>query len=219
MRITVIHGENSTSAYEKYRQVVDTAKAKGFDMILITDIKNIVSQNLFEDRNFFVLEKPNKVKISDWKWFKDNSSKYNSNLLIYSDREISAITFKNLPKDAKIEKFDYPKIIFNFLDSLYPGNSQKILRLLNDLVKQQPIELVFSMIARHLRDLYWAKIQAETMDLPDWRVLKLAKQSEKFELEDLKRIINELTEIDIKVKTSDNDLKELLDILILKNLK
>lgn len=219
MRISLIHGEDSQKAYSRYRELVGGSKKKGFEIINISDIKNISGQSLFEDKVVFTLEKANKVKLADWKWLSKNAASYNSNLLIYYDGSAPATTTKNLPKAIKIEKFDLPKIVFSFLDNIYPGNSKRILSQLSDLVKNEPIELVFHLLSRHLRDLYWSKVGFETMDLPDWRILKLKKQSDKFETKDLKKFINELSEIDVKAKTSDEDLKSLLDILIVKRLE
>lgn len=219
MRISLIHGEDTLKAYNRFRELIDSSKTKGFQIIPITDIKNIVSQSLFEDKIVFTLEKPKKIKSNDWKWFSKNASTYNSNLLIYHDGNALVTITKNIPKDAKIEKFELPKIIFAFLDNFWPGNSKKCLFLLNELAKVEPLELVFHLLSRHIRDLYWAKVSKETMDIPDWRILKISSQARKFSDENLKIIINKLAEIDILTKTSDQDLKSSLDILILKHLE
>ncbi len=189
MRISLLHGEDREKAYEKFRGLVDQSKSRGFEIVVIDDIHKIVAQSLFEDKMVFVLEKPNKIKLNDWKWFSKNASKYNSNLLI------------------------------TFLDSFYPGNSRVTLHLLNDLVKIEAVELVFFLLSRHMRDLAWASFGKETIQLPSWRVSKLAQQAGKFEAEKLRRIIFALSEIDIKSKTSDSDLKSMLDIIIMKELE
>lgn len=219
MRISLIHGEDSAKAYEKFRTLVDGAKAKGFEIINIDDIHKIVSQSLFEEKLVFTLDKPNKIKQNDWKWLEKEAPKYNSNLLICYEGNAPAILIKNLPKNAKKERFDLPKIIFTFLDSLYPGNSKQSLTLLNDLTQNEPIELVFHLLSRHLRDLYWIKISPKTIPIPIWRANKLKNQATKFSLEKLKNIINNLSEIDIKTKTSNEDLKTSLDFVIIKYLK
>ena len=219
MRISLIHGENVVVAYERYRQLVDSSKIKGFEIVQISDLHNIVSQSLFEEKVVFTVDRPKDIKPNDWKWLSKNSSGYNSNLLIYWEGNASSVVLGFLPKSVTVEKFDLPKILFNFLDSFYHGNCQKILGLLDRLVKNQPIELVFSMLARHLRDLYWVKVEEESLDYPDWRVLKLAKQAAKFTTSDLEFLISALSEIDIKTKTSDSDLRTMLDLMIVKYLK
>lgn len=219
MRISLIHGEDKEKAYSRFRELVDSSKKKGFEIIQITDIKNVVRKSLFEEKTVFVLDNSNKVKLADWKWLGKFASKYNSNLLIFYSSVFIASVLKTFPKETKVEKFDLPKIIFTFLDSFWPKNSKNSLKLLNDLVGNEPIELVFHLLARTLRDLYWAKVAPETMQIPDWRISKLKNQSNKFSVENLKNTINDLAEIDIKNKTTNSDLKSMLDILITKNLK
>src|SRR5579859_2068551 len=110
MRISLIYGEDTAKAYNRFRELVDSSKAKGFDIINIDDIHKITSQSLFDEKLVFVLEKPKKVKPNDWKWLSINASKYNSNLLIYWDGNAPVGVTKNLPKDAKKEKFELPKM-------------------------------------------------------------------------------------------------------------
>ncbi len=219
MRVSLIYGEDKEKAYERFRELIDSSKEKGFEIIQIDDPKKIVGQSLFLSKLVFVLDKTKKIPPKDWKWLKINASKYDSNLLIYNEGDASAVLINSLPKDAKKEKFDLPKIIFTFLDSFYPGNKFRCLKLLNDLVKIEPMELVFHLLARHLRDLYWSKISKESMQTPEWRVIKLFNQANKFEGDKLMKIINELAEMDIKVKTSDSDLKTMLDLLIVERLE
>ena len=54
---------------------------------------------------------------------------------------------------------------------------------------------------------------------PSWRVGKLKSQASKFTIEQLKYLIEKLSEIDIKVKTSKADLTNELDLLIIKQLE
>ncbi|HWA51889.1 MAG TPA: hypothetical protein VG895_02460 [Patescibacteria group bacterium] len=219
MRISLIHGEDTTKAYKKFSELLSQSKKRGFEIIKIKNTREVVSQTLFEDKTVFVLEKPNKVYIKDWKWLKENANKYNSNLLIFFEGNAGVVITKNLPKEAKVEMFELPKNIFLFLDALYPGNSRIALKLFNDTIKTEPTELVFHLMARQLRDLYWAQIGKDEMPLPSWRIEKLSRQAGKFRLENLRRTINKLSDIDIKAKTTEADLKTLLDLFIIEELK
>jgi len=219
MRISLIHGEDTRNAYNAYRELIDSSKKKGFDIILISDVKNIVTQSLFEDRVVFTLNKPNKIKPNDWKWLSQNASKYNSNLIIYYEGNAPVTITKNLPKDTLFKKFDLPRIIFNFLDSVYPGNAKRSLQILDELVKSEPIELVLFFLGRHVRDLAWVSNGSETLNVPSWRVSKFAQQAGKFEPDGLRKLISELASLDVKSKTSDLDLRSSLDILLIKYLK
>lgn len=219
MRISFVHGEDSAKAYQKYGQLIAQSQKRGFTIIPIANIKDVVSQSLFEDKLVFTLEKPAKVKPNDWKWFKLNADKYNSNLLIFYDGTAPAQVIRNLPTSTQVEKFEYPKIIFQFLESFYPGNSHNCLSLFNQLVHKQPVELIFHLLSRQLRDLYWVELSTNTLNLPIWRKNKLSQQAGKFGKKNLRRAISILSEIDIKSKTSDASLKAMLDLFIIKELK
>ena len=158
MRISLINGEDTAEAYNHYISLIDGAKKKGFDIIPILDIKQIVNRSLFEDKVVFTLERPKKISLSGWRWLKENSKKYNSNLLIYWDGNTPATVTKLLPKETVVKKFDLPKIMFKFIESFYPGNSKVCIKLLNELSQKEPIELILHLLSLNLRELYWAKI-------------------------------------------------------------
>ena len=139
--------------------------------------------------------------------------------MIYYSGAAPAQVTKNLPKDARQERFDFPKQVFAFLDSLVPGNSKNSLKLLDSLVKTEPVELVFHLLSRHLRDLYWASISPETLALDGWRKKKLSDQANQFSIFNFQFLINTLSEIDVKTKTSDSHLKTELDLWMIKSLK
>ena len=112
-----------------------------------------------------------------------------------------------------------PVILWNFLEGLYPGNSTKSIQKLHILFEKEAPELIFTLIAKLFRDLYWVKMDAMTLPYPSWRVGKLKAQSLKFTVDQLRLLIASLTEIDIKVKTSKSDLVTELDLLIIKQLE
>ncbi len=55
--------------------------------------------------------------------------------------------------------------------------------------------------------------------MPDWKKGKLQTVARKFQKEKLEHIIEELAEIDIQSKTSDTELKDLLDLFVIKHLQ
>ena len=112
-----------------------------------------------------------------------------------------------------------PRLIFTFLDSIYPKNVKKVLVLFHELIKNEPVEFVFALMARHLRDLYWVRVEPKSLPYPSWRVGKLKGQSSKFKFETLKDLIARMAEIDIAVKTSKSDLISSLDLLIVFSLE
>lgn len=206
MKITVIHGEDTNTSYSTLVNLKESIRKKGW-----TITKQFGSNDLFDRKQVYFCDDIAKVKKGDLD--------VDGFMIIYSDHELTPNQLKILPRDAKIQKFDLPKIIFNFLDSFYPGNSKKILNLLHQLVERESVELVFAILVKHVRDLYWVKVDEAGLPYPDWRVLKIMKQADKFTIEKLQETINVLSEIDIKTKTTGEKLGTLLDFTILTNLQ
>ena len=119
----------------------------------------------------------------------------------------------------KEEKYEIPKIIYKFFDSIYPNNKKEITNKYILVLKTESHDKIFALLVRLYRDLIWAKIDTESLSYPEWRLNKLKYQSEKYSLDQLKKILRQLIEIDIKVKTGKGLLNELLDLFILGRLE
>lgn len=219
MKIIVLHGSDTTKSYDRLTKFVETAKKRGWE-ILYDEFPNTPSlfgtDRLIIYRDFSLLSKQD-IK---------NFNKFDGTLVIYNEGLLPATFLKQMPADLpagrqalKLEKFEVPKILFTFLESFYPGNSKRAITLLHDLVKTEAVEMVFFMLCRHLRDLYWITIDQKNPQFPSWRASKLKSQASKFTIENLKLIISEFSEIDINVKTSKAELLSSLDLMILKQLK
>jgi hypothetical protein len=212
MKIIVLHGDDSAKSYERLMQFTDVAKKRNWE-IVTDEFPNTPSlfgvDRLIIYRNYQLLTK-NDIK---------NFDKFDGTLVIYHDGVLPQTFLKLMPSDFKMEKFELPRILFTFLESFYPGNSERCLKLLHDLTKTEAIELTFYMLGRHLRDLYWVSIDTKSNQFPDWRLSKLKFQVEKFSPPKIKQIISELGDIDILVKSSKTDLLTALDLLIVKQLE
>lgn len=206
MKITLIHGEDTNGSYKALTELRNSVKKKGW-----TVTKQLGSSDLFDKKQVYFCDDISKLKKEDLGG--------DGFMIIYSSHELTPNQLKILPKDSKIQKFDLPKIIFNFLDSFYPGNAKKVLNLLHELTSRESVELVFAILVKHIRDIYWVKVDEAGLPYPDWRVLKIMKQADRFKMEDLKLVINKLSEIDVKAKTSTEKLGTLLDFVVLTNLQ
>ena len=140
-------------------------------------------------------------------------------IVIFSTSVLTKTFLSSLPEERIIEEYNLPSILFKFLESFYPGNSEGCIKLLYELKSVTPIELVYTMLARHLKDIYWVKKDIKSLNYPTWRLNKLSSQSSKFSEKKLKRIINMSAEGDIKFKTSSSTLDTSLDLLILTELE
>ena len=105
------------------------------------------------------------------------------------------------------------------MDSFYPGNLRNTLLLFNDSVKKEAVELIFSLLVRHLRDLFLIKTDPGSLNYPSWRIFKLKRQASRYKEGQLEIILKELADADMASKTSRSDLKDSLDFIIATRLE
>jgi hypothetical protein len=183
MKILVLHGDDTVKLYDRFVKFTDVAKKRGWEIVNY-DLDNLSNQSLFGKERFYI--------VRDFKILtkKDISSfdKYDGNIVIYHEGTLPAAFLKSL-KEPKIEEFKLPKMLWNFLDNITVENLHKI-------IKTEPIEFVFIMIAWKMKKKYLAN--------PDPKIAK---------------IIEKLAQIDYEVKTGKADLLLSLDLLIMKDLQ
>ena len=225
MNILVLHGGHTVQSYNRLRQIIEQSKNRGWQIERISDgeplslPEMLTATSLFNDKTLYIVDSAYRLKSSELKWLKKNGQKIDAYLVIYSQNTITRNILNSLPKGYKIEEFKLPKLIWKFLDSFYPKNTKNCLKLLHQVTKQDPEEFVFALLARHLRDLYWVKADADGLPYPSWRISKLKSQSQKFANGQLREIISELADEDIKAKTSKINISDSLDFLIVTHLE
>lgn len=225
MKIIVLHGDYTKKSYEMFHRLLNKARTQGLEIIRIDENSNLslpeqlVSQSLFEKEKLFVIENPLKISLSDFNWLKGKHKDINKTLIIYYSGYLHKKILNSFPKIVKIYEFKLPRLIWKFLESLYPGNSKSCLKLLNNVLINEPKEFVFFLLAKQLRDLYWVSIDEKSLNYPAWRISKLKRQSMMYKDSQLKSLIKNLAEIDVKSKTSKADLKDSLDFLIATHLE
>jgi hypothetical protein len=212
MKIIVLHGEDTEKSYERLVKFMESARSRNWE--IITD-QFPATPSLFGVERLIVYRDFKLLSQTDIKKF----TKFDGTLVIYHQAVLSQAFLKSLPRDTKIEKFDLPKLLYVFLESISPGNEKKSVKILHDLTRNTVVELVFYMLCRHLRDLYWVLVDPSSMMIPSWRLGRLRTQAEKFGVDLLKQMINKLSEIDIEVKTGTSDLASSLDLFIIKNIQ
>ncbi len=212
MKIIVLHGDDIGKSYERFQKFVTEAKRREWE-ILYDDLSLTLS--LFGQERLTVIRDYKLIT----KKILSSLSKIDGTLVIYHESDLPKTFLQILPQNTKVEEFKLPKLIWNFLEHIYPGNSEKLVAELHRVIKNEAPEFVFTLAARQLRDLYWVKINSKSLPYQSWRVGKLKSQASKFQTEDLKEIINKLSEIDIQAKTGKSDLISSLDLMILKQLE
>jgi len=224
MKIVVLHGDDERKLYDRFSKFVETAKTRSWEVAYLDDKKisiqeQLSSTSLFGAERFFIIRDITRLGKKEVEWINKNSTELSGTLIIYHEGYISQLILKALPKETKIEEFKLPVVLWNFLDGIYPGNSERSIKQFHQIIEKQAPEFIFTLIAKLFRDLYWVKIDATSLPYPSWRVGKLNPQASKFTVDQLKYLIEKLAEIDIKVKTSKSDLVSELDLLIIKQLK
>ena len=222
MKIVVIHGENTNDSLKRLIYIESVAKRKNWQIVKIDEDTNLketlISPSLFKEEKLFILENPKKINKKDILWLSKNIENLKGNILVFEKGNISTTFLKNLGKNIKIEEYRLQNTIFKFLESFYPS-SKTCINYLHQVIEKEPIEFVFLLLARHLKDLYLVKIEPSSIPYASWRVKKLEFQASRFTLNKLEKIIRLLAEIDVKVKTSKATLIDSLDLLIARELE
>lgn len=224
MKIIVLHGDDEKRLYERLQKFVLVAKERGWELTYLGESDNSIREqlstsSLFNNDRFFVLKDIKNLGKKEVEWIAKNSEKLEGTLIIYHIGTVSATLLKSLPKETKVEEFKLPVMLWNFLDGIIPGNSERIIKNLHKIVETEAVEFVFTLISKLFRDLYWAKTEPNSMPYPSWRIGKIKSQASKFTVEKLQEIISLLSEIDVKVKTSKARLVDELDLVIIKQLE
>lgn len=205
MKVIILHGEDINKSYARLTKFLEEAKKRGWEII---EDEIVLTPSLFGKERFLLFRKYQLLTKDKIK----SLISLEGTLVIYHEGDIPQTFIKTLPNDTKIEKFDLPKLIWQFLDTFS-------LKLLHELIESEPVEFVFSLFSKRVRDLYWIKVEPNSLPYQPWQVSRLKKQSEKYTEANLKHVIDKLAEIDVEVKTSKAELLPSLDLLIIKHLE
>jgi DNA polymerase III delta subunit len=225
MNIILVHGDNTEDSYKRLLTFIDEAikrnwKIEKIDKSSKNDLRSMVkAESLFNEERIFIVYGFNTLNKKDHEWLKERSSEVEGTLVIYEKNTASATTLKHLPKGYKSEKYELPKLLFKFLDSFYPGNKTASIKLFHEVIKTYSIEFVFTLLASHIKDLYWVMVEPSKIPYPSWRVARLENQAGNFDKDHLNEILAKLAVIDIDVKTSKATLTQSLDLLIIRELE
>ncbi len=225
MTIILLHGDDILSSKAELNSTIKEAKKKGFSIFYISVGKlnlaeQVSAKSLFAKESLYVLENANKILLTDFKWLTAHQKTLAGTLIVYNEGPIGARVKNLLPKNLNEKQFKLPPLIFSFLNSFYPGNSAKAVKLLHALVSTEPMEKIIHFLGRHLRDLYWVSRDPSLLPYKeDWRILKALSQAKRFKKGQIEETISDLAEADVVSKTSDTQVVGLLDQLIASRLE
>ena len=222
MNIYLIHGDNSLTSYNRLQEYVNKGKDKGWEVTEIEDKEvNIIdilrSDSLFGNKRLVVIINYLLLNSQIIKYI--NTSDDDVEVIIYNKTPIPISFIKKLTRVKKNEVFPLSKYLWKFIDNFYPGNTKNCLYYFHESLKNDPAELLFTILAGQIKDIFLTLYSDEPLPYPPWRLSNIKRQSEKFGRVKIKMTIDELSKIDIKVKTSSADLKDELDLFILRKLE
>lgn len=223
MDIIIIQGENIQKIHDRLIQFKKEARKRGWELIYLQPDNNIseilASQSLFPKESLYIIDDFKKIRKKELKWIGSNIKKLHGTLIVYQHGNILKSLYKGVFEPKKIEQYDIPKSIFIFLESFYPGNNETLIKTLHETCKNEAVEFVFVMLARHLKDLYWVIKEPSKIPYSSWRISKLESQAGKFKQGQIIDLFKRLAVIDVKVKTSKASLITELDLMILTQLE
>lgn len=142
------------------------------------------------------------------------------------------VSYKNKEKIelADVQLFSDEKIddnIFNLVDALIAKQGEKVYQMIQEQYRVgEDVQFLFAMIVRQfrillqLRDLYEknnnfsSDALAKQLGLHPFVVKKSLPMVKKYKLEDLKRIYQQLLQLDIDIKTGRGEQEVLLDVFV-----
>jgi len=142
----------------------------------------------------------------------------NGLVLFWENKDFSRTNQQKYPKEFIFKNFKLPSVLFKFLDSLAPGQTESSLKLYQQTIGQTDASFVFLMMVRQLRLLLLAKDKKDLLKLASWQKAKLKKQAAFFKEEQLIKTYEKLLKIDFQQKTSSTpySLEHQLELLLLE---
>jgi DNA polymerase III delta subunit len=197
----VLHGEDQISSRRQLIALKTESRKKGNQLVeldgqnlTLTDLLNAVGTgSLFGGEvqvyiDQFFSRRPGKEKDQIVEYLK---SQKDLGLVIWEGKDVSDQLKTFTP--AISVRFDLPKYVFQFLDSL-------TLPLFQKALDSAAPEQIMALIVRQMHNLLLVKEGAAS--LPSWQLSKLQPLAQKFSSAKLKQSYRDLLDIDYRAKTS-----------------
>lgn len=224
--LTLIHGDDTTTsrnAYVAERQKSPEKKIINGTSVTLTDLMQVFSGNgLFGDQETIFIEE----LVSKRKSPKDVeelvgflSDQADATIFVWESKLLTPKQVSGF-KNAVVKEFKIPTIVFAFLDSLRPNNTQQMLKMYHDVLEQEDATYVLVMLMRQVRILLAlsnyslsnvrsfeskssrdARTISEVSRMSPWQLNKLQKQVKVFTQEKLLHMHTQLFELEKGQKT------------------
>lgn len=227
--IILIHGDQLEQSRNKLNEYKEAAKDKELRVVdgkradQTHLLQALESRSLFGNDTAVIIEgflsnakKREKTFLNTLEKLVDVGS--TTDVILYEEKEIDKTTIGKLGKNIRIELYKTPVVLFQFLESLRPGNPQVSLDAFTQTVVTEPVEVVFILIIRRIRQLIEVADNSTPVGLQDWQAARLTSQARHFTIKQLVAMHEQLLNIDIAIKTGSTPftLTQLLEQFIIK---
>jgi threonine dehydrogenase-like Zn-dependent dehydrogenase len=207
--ITLLHGDYIEASREALHKIQKTLEAhdvrhiddKSIDETLLTQA--VESSSLFGNSTAIVVEKlfsrlqKQSKKISLFASILSKNAK-KTTIVLWESKEIGPQIIKLLGRDVAVQKFSLPVVMFQFLDNIRPGNRVALCTLYRNVLASEPIDLIFSMLAKRIRQLIQIASGASPANLAPWQIHRLTIQSKSFTMKQLIDMYTKLHALDVQ---------------------
>ncbi|MBI5356195.1 hypothetical protein HZB78_01115 [Candidatus Collierbacteria bacterium] len=234
--IYILHGDNIDASRKSFIETIAELKAGGIEEVVRLNGAEIVqsdliqaleSQSLFGGDRIVAIEGIFSRRVSKEKealliYISSQLATGNSQLalLLWEGKKILATGLKKFTgkPGVEIKEFKLPRLLYTFLDRIYPKNGKSASVIFNQLIAEEPVELVFYWMVKRITELILENSPSGSGGgYDDWRRQKLMDQASRWTEKSLINFHKKLTEIDEAVKTGStpSDLSSHLDIALL----
>ncbi|HVF69225.1 MAG TPA: hypothetical protein VNA13_01525 [Xanthomonadales bacterium] len=211
--LTIIHGTDIASSRKYFLNLKQNEKdalvINGQTVTLTDLVQAFEGGELFTDsKSYFIEQLLSKRKKSSEltqiiKYVQNNAVE--NNIFLWEEVELTKATLNSF-KNPIIRIFKLPQTLFQFLESIKPGNGKELVHLFHETIKTADVEMVYFMMVRQVRlllgltDFVNDPID-EVKRMAPWQKQRLQNQVDFFEINELKRLYSKLFEIEKGMKT------------------
>lgn len=212
----ILHGENTVKSRQALVESIENHKAKGgvVERLVAKKLEpaefesQLATTNLFQDNRLVIIEELHSLRRSKRKKrLIELAQIAEIPLILWEKRDLTKTMLKKFPQ-AKVQQFKITNQLFKWLDSLSPNQSTKAdqIKIMRQAAENNDEFMCLAMLARQVRLLIQAKEDGK-ISAPPFVIAKLKRQAGQFKLEQLLKLHQNLLELDLKLKSSQNQME------------
>jgi len=209
--LLILHGDNIVASRSELVRLKEAAKDKEIrdingKNIDQSDLRQAVeSLSLFGNTILIVIEntfssigrKEKQIKLLS-EIITDASQTVD--IILWEPKELGKTVLGEF-KNANIQIYKTPAIIFEFLDALVPQRTKQLLTVFEKTEETVPPELILYMIQMRIRHLIQTKDQITPEKMSPWQAMRLTNQAKSFTMDKLLSMRTKLIELEYSFKT------------------